>query len=109
MWPHSFGSIYTARNATVIRKNAIVLPLYQLILLFVFFVGFTAILQVPGLKGSHIDLSLLRLSIQTFDPWVVGVIGAAGVLTALVPGSMILVAAATLIANTLFRVAHAKA
>ena len=68
-----------------------------------FFVGFAAILQVPGLKGPDIDLSLLRLSIQTFDPWFVGVIGAAGVLTALVPGSMILIAAATLLANTLFR------
>lgn len=104
MWPHSFGSIYTARNATVIRKNAIVLPLYQLILLFVFFVGFAAILQVPGLTGPDIDLALFKLSVKTFDPWFVGVIGATGVLTALVPGSMILMTTATLIANNLYRV-----
>ncbi len=39
MWPHAFGSIYTARSARVIRQNAVVLPLYQLILLFVFLVG----------------------------------------------------------------------
>jgi solute:Na+ symporter, SSS family len=103
MWPHSFGSIYTARSATVIRKNAIVLPLYQLILLFVFFVGFAATLQVPGLTGSNIDLALFKLSVKTFDPWFVGVIGATGVLTALVPGSMILITAATLIANNLYR------
>ena len=43
------------------------------------------------------------MSIQTFDPWFVGVIGAAGVLTALVPGSMILVSAATLLANDVLR------
>ena len=104
MWPHSFGSIYTARNATVIRKNAIVLPLYQLILLFVFFVGFAAILQVPGLTGPDNDLALFKLSVKTFDPWFVGVIGATGVLTALVPGSMILMTTATLIANNLYRV-----
>jgi len=103
MWPHTFGSIYTARSATVIRKNAIVLPLYQLILLFVFFVGFAATLQVPGLTGSDIDLALFKLSVKTFDPWFVGVIGATGVLTALVPGSMILITAATLIANNLYR------
>jgi len=109
MWPHTFGSLFTSKGERAFRRNAALLPLYQLILLFVFFVGFTAILQVPGLKGPDIDLSLLRLSVQTFDPWFVGVIGAAGVLTALVPGSMILVAAATLIANTLFRAAHAKA
>lgn len=99
MWPHTFGSLFTAKEAGAFRRNAIILPVYQLILLFVFFVGFAAILQVPGLKGADIDLSLLRLSIQSFDPWFVGVIGAAGVLTALVPGSMILIAAATLLAK----------
>lgn len=103
MWPHTFGSLYTAKEERAFRRNAALLPLYQIILLFVFFVGFAAILKVPGLKGSEIDLSLLRLSVQTFDPWFVGVIGAAGVLTALVPGSMILMASATLLANNVFR------
>jgi solute:Na+ symporter, SSS family len=103
MWPHTFGSIYTARGTRVIRQNAIVLPIYQLILLFVFLAGFAAILQVPGLSGPDVDLALFKLSAKTFDPWVVGVIGAAGVLTALVPGSMILMTAATLIANNLYR------
>src|SRR6201987_2838274 len=106
MWPHAVGSIYTARNARVIRQNAVVLPLYQLILLFAFLVGFAAILQVPGLKGADVDLALFKLSVKTFDPWIVGVIGAAGVLTALVPGSMILMAAATLLANNLYRLVH---
>ena len=105
MWPHAFGSIYTARNTRVIRQNAAVLPLYQLIQLFVFLVGFAAILQVPGLSGPAIDLALLKLSVQSFDPWFVGIIGAAGVLTALVPGSMILIAATTLLANNLYRAA----
>jgi solute:Na+ symporter, SSS family len=102
-WPHSFGSLFTAKHENAFRRNAVMMPLYQLILLFVFFVGFAAILQVPGLKGPEIDLSLLRLSIKTFDPWFVGVIGAAGVLTALVPGSMIMIAAATLLANNVVR------
>jgi solute:Na+ symporter, SSS family len=109
MWPHSFGSLFTAKEERVFRRNAVMLPLYQLILLFVFFVGFAAILKVPGLTGPEIDLSLLRLSVQTFDPWFVGVIGAAGVLTALVPGSMILIAASTLLANNIFRSVHKQA
>ncbi len=103
-WPHTFASLYTARDERTFRRNAILLPLYQLILLFVFFVGFAAILKVPGLKGPQIDLSLLRLSAATFPAWAVGIIGAAGVLTALVPGSMILITAATLLANNLYRV-----
>ena len=103
MWPHSFGAALTAREERSFRRNAIVLPVYQLILLFVFFCGFAAILKIPDLTGPDIDLSLFRLSIQTFDPWFVGVIGAAGVLTALVPGSMILITASTLIANDIVR------
>ena len=109
MWPHSFASVFTAREARVFRRNAIVLPLYQLIMLFVFFVGFAAILQVPGLQGPEIDLALIRISINTFSPWMVGVIGAAGVLTALVPGSMILMAAATLLAHNLYRLVRRSA
>jgi SSS family solute:Na+ symporter len=64
MWPHSFGSVFTARAESVFRRNAIVLPLYQLILAFIFFVGFAAVLKVPGLTGPNIDLSLFRLSIR---------------------------------------------
>jgi len=103
MWPHGFASTYTAKSAKVIRKNAFLLPLYQIILLFVFFVGFAAVLQVPGLKGSDIDLALFKLSVKSFDPWFVGVIGATGVFTALVPGSMILMTAATVLANNIYR------
>jgi solute:Na+ symporter, SSS family len=103
MWPHTFGSVFTARDERIFRRNAMVLPLYQLILLFVFFVGFAAVLKVPGLKGGDIDLSLFKVALQTFDPWFVGVIGAAGVLTALVPGSMILTTASTLLANDIYR------
>jgi SSS family solute:Na+ symporter len=104
MWPHTFGSVFSAKNENVFRKNTVMLPLYTIMLLFVFFVGFTAILQVPGLKGADGDLSLLRLSLKTFDPWIVGVIGAAGLLTALVPGSMLLMTAATLLAKNVYKV-----
>jgi SSS family solute:Na+ symporter len=103
MWPHAFAATLTAKRADILRRNACILPAYQLILLFVFLAGFAAVLQVPGLKGGDIDLALFKVSIQTFDPWFVGVIGAAGVLTALVPGSMIAVTAATLLANNVYR------
>jgi SSS family solute:Na+ symporter len=103
MWPHTFASIYTSKSEGIFRKNAVVMPLYSLVMLFSMLVGFTAVLKVPGLTGGQIDLALLRLSIATFDPWFVGVIGAAGVLTALVPGSMMLIAASTLFANNIYR------
>ena len=103
MWPHAFSSTYTAKSESVFRKNAAVMPLYQLVLLFVFFTGFAAILQVPGLTGSQADLSLLKVSKLAFSPVVVGLIGAAGLLTALVPGSMILLTASTILAKNVYR------
>ncbi len=87
----------------VFRKNAAIMPLYSLVLLFVFFAGFATILQVPGLKGGDVDLSLFRLALQTFDPWFIGVIGSAGVLTALVPGSMLVMVTSTLLAKNIYR------
>ncbi|MCW8305501.1 sodium:solute symporter [Acidiphilium sp. PA] len=102
MWPHSLASCYTAREAKVFRKNAMVLPIYQLILLFVYFVGFAAVLKLPTLKGAASNLALFKLVVATLPPWAVGVIGAAGVLTALVPGSMITMTAATLTARNLY-------
>src|SRR5262245_56651108 len=103
MWPHAFASTYTAKAEDVFRKNAAVMPLYQLVLLFVFFTGFAAILQVPGLTGTQADLSLLKVSKLAFSPFVVGLIGAAGLLTALVPGSMILMTAATILAKNVYQ------
>ena len=103
MWPQFFAGCYTAKHEDVFRKNAVVLPLYQLVILFVFFVGFAAILQVPGLTGADGDLSLFRIAEQTFSPATVGVIGAAGLLTALVPGSMILLTGATILAQNVYR------
>ena len=70
MWPHYFGAVYASKDAKTFRRNAVFLPLYQLVLLFVFFVGFTAFLVVPGLANG--DLSLLRRSPDALPPAVVG-------------------------------------
>ncbi|MDQ8161186.1 MAG: sodium:solute symporter family protein [Gemmatimonadota bacterium] len=99
MWPHTFGSVFTARDASVFRRNAVLMPLYQLVLLFVFFIGFAALLSVPGLEGADADLALLRVTRAQFGPWIVGLVGAAGMLTALVPGSLILMSIATTLAR----------
>jgi SSS family solute:Na+ symporter len=106
MWPQQFMSTYTAKNANVFRRNAIVLPIYQLILLFVFFVGFAAVLQVPGLKpGAETNLALFKLVVQQFPPVVVGIIGAAGVFTALVPAAVISMTATTVFSKHIVAVA----
>jgi hypothetical protein len=70
MWPHTFGSSLTARNEDVFRRNAIFMPLYQLLIAFVL---------------------------------LVGLIGSAGMLCALVPGSMLLITSATIVSRNIYR------
>jgi SSS family solute:Na+ symporter len=101
MWPHNFGASFTAKSAQVLRRNAIVMPLYTISLLFIFFAGFAALLVVPGLANG--DLSLLTLARKSFPPWFLGVIGGAGALTAMVPAAIILLTAATLFAKNVYR------
>lgn len=60
MWPHYFGAVYASKNSKTFRRNAMLLPLYQLVLLFVFFIGFTALLVVPGLAGATCRCSRSR-------------------------------------------------
>jgi solute:Na+ symporter, SSS family len=101
LWPHTFQSVFSARDGDTFRRNAAIMPLYQIILLFVFFVGFTAALHVPGLEGSDVDQALLRVTRAVYGPWIVGTVGAAGMLTALVPGSILLMTCATIVARLL--------
>ncbi|GHI01072.1 sodium:solute symporter family protein [Neobacillus kokaensis] len=99
MWPHNAPTIYASKNAKAFRLNAVLLPIYALMVLFVYFVGFTAMVQLPGLKNG--DFALLEISMKTFDPWFVGIIGATGLLATLVPGSMMLMSAATMITTNI--------
>jgi SSS family solute:Na+ symporter len=109
VWPQAIVSCYTARDPGTFRKNAIVLPLYQLILLFAYFIGFAAVLRIPGLTGAQTNLALFKLVTQELPPWAVGIVGAAGVFTALVPGSVLVMTTATLIARNLYAVARPRA
>ena len=101
MWPHYFAASFTARSGKVLRRNAVIMPLYSITLPLVMFVGFTAMLVVPGLPNS--DLAMLTMVRKTFPPWFLGLVGGAGALTAMVPAAIQLLTGATLYAKNLFR------
>jgi len=101
MWPQAMRSSFTAKSGDTLRRNSVLLPLYTITLPLIFFVGFAAILIVPGLKNG--DLSLLTVVRQTFPAWFLGLIGGAGALTAMVPAAMQILTAATLFAKNLYR------
>jgi len=103
LYPFNLTSVYAARSANAVRRNTMMMPLYQIVIAFLFLVGFAAILKVPGLKGAEVDLALFGLAKASFDPWFVGIIGGTGVLTALVPGAMILLTASTVIGKNIYK------
>jgi SSS family solute:Na+ symporter len=101
MWPHTFGSVFSAKSAGTIKRNAIIMPFYQIPILLVFLVGFTALLIIPGLADG--DFAFLSLVSQTYPPWFLGFVGAAGAVTAMVPSSILILFASTLLAKNVYK------
>ena len=100
-WPQTFAACYTAKSADTLRRNAVVMPVYTITMALMIIVGYTAILASPGLGDP--DLSLLTTVRKAFPPWMLGIIGGAGALTAMVPSAIALLTAATLFAKNLYR------
>jgi SSS family solute:Na+ symporter len=57
-------------------------------------------------EGGHTDLALLQLSLKAFSPWVIGVIGAAGLLSAPVPSSIMLISASSVFSRHVYGLAR---
>jgi SSS family solute:Na+ symporter len=77
------------------------MPLYQLPILLILFVGLTALLVIPDLANP--DTALLALTTRSYPAWFAGLVGGAGAVTAMVPASMLLLVAATLVAKNVYR------
>ncbi len=101
MWPHVFGSAFSAKSDKVIKRNAIIMPLYQIPILLIFMVGFTALLVIPGLENG--DLAFLDLVNQTYPAWFMGFVGAAGAVTAMVPAAILVLFASTLVSKNIYQ------
>ncbi|MBD3414283.1 MAG: sodium:solute symporter family protein [Candidatus Aminicenantes bacterium] len=101
MWPHVFGSAFSAKSDQVIKRNAIIMPFYQIPILLIFMVGFTAVLVIPGLENG--DLAFLSLVNQTYPSWFMGFVGAAGAVTAMVPAAILVLFASTLLSKNVYK------
>lgn len=99
MWPHAVGACFSARDEDSIRWNAVRLPLYQMLLLLVYFAGFTALLVRPGLTGAAVDQSFMLVVQEHYPPWLLGTIAGTGCLAALLPAGAQVLAAASLISR----------
>jgi solute:Na+ symporter, SSS family len=103
MFPHMMAGIFSAKSGKSLRINAGIMPIYQIIIVFSLIIGFSGVLQVPDLKGPDTDLALFRMAKLSFDPWFVGVIGAAGAMAALIPSSLVLTAVSTILSKNIYK------
>lgn len=101
MWPHVFGSSFSAKSARIIKRNAVIMPFYQIPILLIFMVGFTALLVIPGLEDG--DMAFLALVNKTYPSWFMGFVGAAGAVTAMVPSAILVLFASTLLVKNVYQ------
>jgi SSS family solute:Na+ symporter len=100
MWPHLFQNFFSAKDALTIKKQAALIPVYNVIGWGFIMVGFAGILIV---KNVEPDAVMIEMVMRSAPPWLVALF-CAGALSA----SMVTAAAATLVsaatlANDLFQ------
>lgn len=105
-WPHLFAATYSAKSERVIRRNAGILPLYQLAMLPIILVGLTCAAKAaedPAFAAAiaHPDQAMLVALVEFFPPWLAGAIGAGGLAAAISTSSALILAAANLIARNI--------
>ncbi|MDT7562494.1 MAG: solute:Na+ symporter, family [Pseudonocardiales bacterium] len=92
--PTSVAGFLGARSAQTLRRNAMILPFYQLLLFIPVLLGMAATFVVPGLKNSN--LAMFEMIRAEMPPWLLGVIGAAGALSAIVPMAVFMLVIGTM-------------
>src|SRR3954465_6421333 len=94
VFPSFVAGYLGSRSANTIRRNAIFLPLYSLLLLVPVMLGMAALFVVPKLDPSA--LALLTMVTRELPAWVVGIVGVAGALSAIVPMAVFMLCIGTL-------------
>lgn len=100
MYPHTVTSVLASSSAKVLRKNAVLLPAYTLLL------GLVALLGIVGAAANlHLHSSkdvIPALFALAFPRWFLGFAFAAIAVAALVPAAIMSIAGANLFTRNLF-------
>lgn len=94
--PHVFQVSYSAKDVATIRRNQVIQPLYSLFYVLIIVIAYAALLALPHLPGKQANESLLVFVLEKYPDWVVGILGGAGILIALVPTAVLMLAASSL-------------
>ena len=101
MGPYLFINFYSAQQPALIRKQAIIAPIYALAVYAVLIIGFAGALVKPGLVET--DTIMIVMILEIAPPWLVGLLCAGGLSAAMVSGSAMSLAAASTVGNDLVR------
>ncbi|MET0188659.1 MAG: sodium:solute symporter family protein [Pseudonocardia sediminis] len=94
IFPPQVAGFLGAASPQVLRRNAMVLPLYQVLLFVPVVLGMAALFVVPGLGDSN--QAMFELVRQAMPAWALGFVGAAGALSAIVPMAMFMLVIGTM-------------
>jgi SSS family solute:Na+ symporter len=92
--PTTVAGFLGARSAQTLRRNALILPFYQVLLFVPVLLGLAATFVVPGLKNSN--LAMFEMIRAELPPWLLGVVGAAGALSSIVPMAVFMLVIGTM-------------
>lgn len=101
MYPHTLTGIFAAKSDATIRKNAIFLPAYTLLLGLLALLGYAV--YAAGLHISDNNDSIPQLLAHLFPSWFVGFAFAAIAIGALVPASVMGIGAANLFTRNFWK------
>ncbi|WP_158940872.1 monocarboxylate uptake permease MctP [Burkholderia sp. S171] len=100
MYPHTMTAVLSSSSANTVRKNAIFLPIYTLLLGLIALLGYMAIAAgVHVTSASDVVPALFR---TVFPSWFVGFAAAAIAISALVPAAIMSIGAANLFTRNLW-------
>ena len=96
IFPHMFQLAFSARDVAAIRRNAVWQPLYSLSYFFIILLGFGALLAGTQPPDGNLNAVLLQFVTDRYPAWAIGLLAGGGALLALVPGSILLLGAASI-------------
>ncbi|MFF3017505.1 sodium:solute symporter [Streptomyces sp. NPDC057939] len=96
IFPTTVAGYLGARSADALRRNAVLLPAYNVLLFVPMLLGMAALFVVPGLSGAGSNLALFELVVDSLPAWAVGVIGVAAALSSIVPMAVFMLVIGTM-------------
>lgn len=101
MYPHTLTGIFAAKSADTIRKNAIFLPAYTVLLGLIALLGYMAYAANLPIKNNNDVVPALFNAL--FPPWFAGFAFAAIAIGALVPAAVMSIGAANLFTRNFWK------